>query len=270
MKIKDFMRNLYNFTDPLTEHYRKTCDNLKAGDPEQELGKIATAMFPTPEVIRAAAEWGANLLIVHEPTFYDHWDDPAELDKQTGIRREIIDLKRNLIAASGLTIYRYHDHPHYCETDVIGAGEIQYAGLEGTWSKGKSFAHNAFELKNPQTALDLARLLEKKLNIRHIRICGAPDTLCRRLSLCFGAAGILDEEIAEYDAVLTGEVSEWATSEFVRDFVALTGKKKALLVMGHIGSERDGMKLLVEMIRQRHPALEVRYFEGGETYSYTD
>lgn len=39
--------------------------------------------------------------------------------------------------------------------------------------------------------------------------------------------------------------------------------------MGHIGSERDGMRLLTERLKKNYP-LDVRYIECGEVYSYTD
>lgn len=40
--------------------------------------------------------------------------------------------------------------------------------------------------------------------------------------------------------------------------------------MGHIGSERDGMKLTAERLGTHFPALSVRYFECGEVYGYPE
>ena len=40
--------------------------------------------------------------------------------------------------------------------------------------------------------------------------------------------------------------------------------------MGHIGSERDGMKLTEEIVKRLHPELATRYIECGEVYTYTD
>jgi dinuclear metal center YbgI/SA1388 family protein len=42
---------------------------LVAGDPEARVGKILLAVDPTIEVAREAAEWGADLLVVHHPLF---------------------------------------------------------------------------------------------------------------------------------------------------------------------------------------------------------
>ena len=40
--------------------------------------------------------------------------------------------------------------------------------------------------------------------------------------------------------------------------------------MGHIGSERDGMVYVADLLKEMLPALDVRYIECGEVYTYTD
>ena len=42
---------------------------LVAGDPDQEVRKVLFAVDPAPAVAREAAEWGADLLVVHHPLF---------------------------------------------------------------------------------------------------------------------------------------------------------------------------------------------------------
>ncbi|WP_104106252.1 Nif3-like dinuclear metal center hexameric protein [Nocardioides sp. 616] len=42
---------------------------LVLGDPESRVGKVLFAVDPTLEVAREAAEWGADLLVVHHPLF---------------------------------------------------------------------------------------------------------------------------------------------------------------------------------------------------------
>ena len=69
------------------------------------------------------------------------------------------------------------------------------------------------------------------------------------------------------EIVLTGEACEWKLGEYARDAAAL-GFNKTLIVMGHIGSERDGMRLLTHRLQERHADLDIRYFECGEVYQY--
>ena len=270
MKIREFMDALYRLTDSDASHYGHTCDTLKAGDPEQPFnGRVASTMFPTPDVIRAAKEWGAGLLIVHEPTYYDHWDSPETFAAQTGFKRRILDLKKKLIDESGLVIYRYHDHPHYREKDMISMGEVGRFGLKGRGEKGTRFGLNEYVLDEPMTPLEIAKTLEKNLDIKHVRIIGSREFPAKRLLLSFGAAGGVETELDHCDVVLAGEICEWMNGEFVRDCAAL-GINRALLVMGHSCSEREGMRLLTDVIRQNWPEVEAKYFESGDVCTYTD
>ena len=270
MKIKDFIQQVYEWTDNNSANYQITCDTLKAGDPEQELGsRVAVCMFATPDVIRAASDWGAKLLIVHEPTFYDHWDSQENFEAQSGFKRKILDMKKQLIEDRGLVIYRYHDHPHNRMPDMIMEGEVKYFGLTGNWSKGKYFGCNFFTLDQALSVRDLTAALEKNLNIARIRICGCADAdfMVKKIGLCFGTPGHLEEILEDCDVVLTGEICEWSQGEFAIDCTEL-GIKKAILVMGHACSERDGMKLLAELMPRQWPELEVKYFESGDAYRF--
>lgn len=88
----------------------------------------------------------------------------------------------------------------------------------------------------------------------------------------FGAPGnIVLEELQrpESQIVLVGETCEWLIGEYARDAAQL-GLKKALLIMGHVGSERDGMEYTARLLKERHPQLDVKYFDCGEVYTYTD
>jgi putative NIF3 family GTP cyclohydrolase 1 type 2 len=42
---------------------------LVSGDPAAEVGRVLFAVDPTTDVAREAAEWGADLLVVHHPLF---------------------------------------------------------------------------------------------------------------------------------------------------------------------------------------------------------
>lgn len=266
MKIREYMEKLYAETDAQTEHYVRTCDTLKAGNPEAELTKAAVTMFATGGVLRAAAEWGANLLIVHEPVFYRHLDDPAELETLPDPVKKVIAAKRRLIGELGITIYRYHDHPHYRVPDLISEGQTANWGLKGQWKRGKYWAVNRFELEEALPVLEVAEILKEKLELRHLRLAGSRETQVKKIGLCFGTPGHVEEELAENDLVVTGEICEWQAGEYIRDLVEILGERRSLLVLGHIGSERQGMKLLAERLNGRTEGIAARYFESGEVY----
>ena len=56
-------------------HIFPTCDILAYGDPDMEVTGIVTTFMPTVEVIQKTAAAGANLIISHEPTWFNGSDE---------------------------------------------------------------------------------------------------------------------------------------------------------------------------------------------------
>lgn len=260
MKAFEIIDKLFALADE--RDYSKSCDKCIAGDSNAEVKKVAVTMFPSPKVIKAAKDWGADLFISHEPYFHC---DVAEED--------IVDVqKRKLIEDSGMTFYRYHDHTHYTTPDIIAAGEFRSLDLKGRMETTDIFDLVRFYPDNPITAKELAKLIEEKLGIKHVRICGASDIPSTVISGVFGAAGKISfaELIKpESQIVLVGEATEWLHCEYARD-AAEFGMNKSLLILGHEGSERDGMKYTADILKEMFPDTEIKYFECGEVYTYTD
>ena len=241
----------------------RTCDTVKAGNPEKEIGKVAVAMFATVDIIKKVKEWGADMLIVHEPTYYDHFEEI--------LVNPVTEAKKKFIEESGIVLFRYHDFMHHRPIDQIPEGEVHYLGLKGKLENTPYSASYMYHLYEPITALDLAKLMEKELGIKHVNIAGERNKNSTHIALCFGTPGgvydlLRDENV---EIVLTGEICEWMLGEYARDAASL-GYNKSLIVMGHIGSERDGMRLLAEKLSKKHTSFETKYFECGEVYTYTE
>lgn len=260
MKIIELINELKSFAAiPVDE--TKTCDTVKSGDPEAEITKVGTTMFATPDVIRKAAEKGINFLIVHEPTYHTHMDDKVD--------DFISNEKKKLIEETGITIFRYHDFAHLSDPDLICEGELTALELDGQLKKGVYLGTNSYILDEEISAVKLAKRIEEKLGIKHVRIAGNPQAAGRKIACSFGTPGHLETSLADNDIVITGEICEWGLGEMTRDYAQL-GYNKAVLVLGHIGSERAGMMLLAERLTELHPEIETEYIECGELYSYTD
>lgn len=245
------------------EQKDRTCDTVKAGNPEKEIGKVAVSMFATVDIIKRVKEWGADMLIVHEPTYYDHFEEM--------LINPVTEAKKKLIEESGILLFRYHDFMHHRPIDQIPEGEVHYLGLKGKLENTPYSASYMYRLDEPITTLELAKLMEKELGIKHVKIAGERNKKATHIALCFGTPGgvydlLRDENV---EIVLTGEICEWMLGEYARDAAAL-GFNKSLIVMGHIGSERDGMRLLAERLSNKHTEFETKYFECGEVYTYTE
>lgn len=261
MKAFEIMEKLFSLSTD--KRYEVTCDSKKAGDEQREVKKVAVSMFATIPVVKAAKEWGAELLVVHEPTYYNHMDEHSD--------EKIESLKRKYIEDSGLVIYRYHDYPHSAKTDMIADGMLKYMDFDGNVERTDVFDLVRIHLNKALTPRQIAKHLEEKLGIAHLRICGTADRPCKEISGMFGTPGGVFEELKreETEVLLTGEACEWALGEYARDANDL-GFNKCLIIMGHIGSERDGMKLITDMINEKIEGIEAKYFECGEVYTYTD
>ena len=257
MKIAEIINTLETWNEVPVDK-AKTCDVVKVGSVDREARKVAIAMFGTVKLLREAADWGADFLIVHEPLFYDHMDHP-ESDP-------LVEEKRRIIEETGLTIYRFHDYPHSMRPDMIYDGEIRYSSLKGTYQGPVRHAVTGFLLDEPMTAAELADTLEKNLNIPHIRVAGCMDQKGAKVACAFGSPGELASLFREYDFVLAGEISEWRDAEYARD-AALLGHNKALLAMGHETSERAGMMLLQTLCEEKFPGVEFKYFESGHVFA---
>ena len=240
-----------------------TCDSVKAGNAEKELKKVAVTMMATIDTVRAAQKWGADMLIVHEPTYYEHMEN--------FIDAPVVREKHKLIDDSGLVVYRYHDNMHYRAEDLITRGMLHSLGLSGKAERTPYFASYIFVADEPVSSLELARRMERELGIKHVRIAGNRDARVTRIGACFGTPGGVFELLTsdDVDMILTGEACEWKLCEYARDAAAL-GMNKSMIVMGHIGSERDGMKMLAESMKEKYEAFETKYFECGEVYTYTN
>ncbi|MCL2542282.1 MAG: Nif3-like dinuclear metal center hexameric protein [Nocardioidaceae bacterium] len=67
-ELKDVVALLHGWYPPATAESWDAV-GLVLGDPDQQVKKVMFAVDPTPEVAREAADWKADLLVVHHPLF---------------------------------------------------------------------------------------------------------------------------------------------------------------------------------------------------------
>jgi len=216
---------------------KETVDTFKAGNPDIPVMGIAVTMMATLDVLQRASAQGLNLVITHEPTFYNHLDTPEGMDQNDPVWAE----KRAFIEKHGMVIWRFHDHWHRRKPDGIEAGMIHALG----WEKFQS-TENPYLFNLPETTLQkLAADVAKRLDSPVLRVVGNPQMKVTKIALSPGASGFVHEthalELDNVEVLVIGETREWETVEYVADAVT-EGKNKALIVIGHIPSEQAGME----------------------------
>jgi putative NIF3 family GTP cyclohydrolase 1 type 2 len=125
--------------------------------------------------------------------------------------------------------------------DGIEAGMIHALG----WKKFQR-PDNQYLFVIPETTLaEVAKEVAKKLDSSVVRIVGDREMKVTKVGFSPGAAGSEREmralERDDVEVLLVGETREWETVEYAADAVS-EGRKKALIVIGHIPSEQAGME----------------------------
>lgn len=237
-----------------------TVDTFKAGDPETPVTGIATTFLDTYDVLQEAVASGANLIITHEPTFYNHLDETGFLKGDP-----VFEQKMAYIREHHLVIWRFHDQWHWRKPDGIIEGFTQAVG----WEKyRRPYEQNAFTLP-PITVGQLAADLQAKLNSRSIRIVGDPLLRVTNVAYLPGASGeakeIKELERDDVQVLVAGEAREWETVEYARD-AAAEGRQKALILLGHEVSEEAGMEYCARWLRPLVPGVRVTFIPAGEPF----
>lgn len=218
--------------------HEPTVDTFKAGDPNTPVTGIAVTMMATLDVLQRAAAGGDNLIITHEPTFYSHLDTTADLDKE---HDAVFAAKQAFIRDHHLVIWRFHDFWHERKPDGIRTGMLQALGWEKFQNARNS---NVFDLLST-TLKQLAVDIEMKLGIRTMRVGGDPAARVTRIGLSEGFAGFdVNRHVLQFEGVevlVIGEDHEWETIEYAPDAIT-AGKRKGLIVLGHLPSEQAGME----------------------------
>jgi putative NIF3 family GTP cyclohydrolase 1 type 2 len=241
--------------------FKQTVDTIKSGSPNNKVTGIVSTMFATVGVIHATAKAGANFIIAHEPTFYNHEDDINYVPDN-----KILQEKQALLLQHNITVWRFHDYWHTYRPDGIGYGVLKNTGWLKYYEQGKMI------LKLPATSLrDLAAHLKTTLGIEHLRVIGDMNQSCERIAFLPGAAGgqsqisIVEKE--KPDVLIVGEVHEWETAEYIRDGLAL-GARTSLIVLGHSQSEEPGMEWLVDWLKPKTPGLNIAHIASGNPFSW--
>ncbi len=230
-----------------------TVDTFKAGDPAQPLAGIATTFIATRAVIEKAASLGANLIIAHEPLFYNHEDKVDWLAEDP-----VYQSKRRLLEETRMAVWRFHDGWHTVRPDGVLEGLLRLLD----W-KSYQDPEREYLLHLPPTPLDeLAAFLKVRLAASSLRVVGADQAVCRKAVVLPGFSwGEMQLELlrkAGADVVICGETPEWSTIEYMRD-AGLGGLAKGVIILGHQVSEEPGMAYLAEWLRPRLPGVSITH-----------
>jgi putative NIF3 family GTP cyclohydrolase 1 type 2 len=247
----------------------QTCDQLIEGNWDDQIAGVVTTFMATVDVIRRTVALGSNLIITHEPTYFTGSDRLDWLQADQVYRK-----KKALINDNQISIWRYHDHMHSGNEDLIYTGLLKDLGWAEYLNTELPLPH-CYSIP-ATTVAGLADFLKKTLSMKVVRIVGELDMQCSRVGILVGGGslGLGQEEMParlmndqRLDVMVCGEITEWTLSAYVRDAAAL-GCNKAMIIVGHERSEESGMKELANRLKPLLEAIPVHFADSGEPFVY--
>ena len=238
----------------------ETVDTFKAGSPEQEITGVACTFMATVDVLERAASLGCNLVITHEPTYYNHYDTKDLLEDDA-----VYAAKQAIIEENHLVVFRFHDHWHRTRPDGIYVGMIDKLQWKPYLVEGKK---NLFDFKG-LTLGEVTEHLKKIFPEAIIRVIGDPDLVIDKAAFSAGAPGsgrhirLLQEE--EINLVVIGEAPEWESLAYVHD-ASQAGLPKSMIILGHTVSEEAGMEYCATWMRSFISEVPVHFIAAGDPF----
>jgi putative NIF3 family GTP cyclohydrolase 1 type 2 len=235
----------------------QTVDNIVLGNGATPVRGVATTMMATFEVVKRCVAAGRNLIVSHETPVYMHQDDVQPLAKDPTYLA-----KKEYIEKNQVVVFHFHDHWHSRQPDGIGVGMARELG----WEKNAD-PKNSRVFNFPGTPLArLAKEMQTKLNARTMRVVGDPKMPVNRVTTSWGySSSVAMLAQPEIEVLALGETREWEAVEYIQDCIA-AGRKKALIIVGHVVSEQAGMKYCAEWMKTFVKEVPVDFIAAPEPF----
>jgi putative NIF3 family GTP cyclohydrolase 1 type 2 len=236
-------------------------DDFLYGNPDTPLNKIAITMMATQAVIEEAVSRGCNLIITHEPLFYNHHHKFQHL-----LNDAVYKAKEKYLSQHRLCIFHLHDNLHHAGFDYIAAGMAKKLNWEKYRADDSCKNFRMMDVKLNQILRDLKEALQPTA----LRYIGDENMAYENVSVSWGFMmmenGVKLINRHESSVLITGETHEWEFVEYVRDAYHL-GFKKALVITGHIPSEEGGVEFFCDYLQEKFPAHSISYIKTNDLFS---
>lgn len=261
-ELNAWLRSLHPVPEP-------SVDRVIVGEADTIVRGIAVVWMPTWAALREAHASGCNVVVAHEPTFFNHFDlgavennrgqlSPAALKTLSATRDE----KRRWIEEMKMVVIRCHD-----VLDLMPGG-VADALTETLGLDAKNFLVNepyyrVVRINPAQRAGQLAQRLANALYAigqPGVAFHGDPDRLVQKLGLGTGYACDpfhFVELGAEMCVTIDDRIKTWTESAWADD------AGFPMVVIHHGTSEEPGVRRLRELIAEKFVELKVLLIRQG-------
>lgn len=242
--LKHFL-SVANWVDP-----RDTVDRIIIGNPDKRIKSILVTWISSFEALQAAVKGGFDMVITHEPTFWENADE-LQVTYNNGIGM----VKRKFIEANDLVILRCHDVWDRMPLVGIPWAWARFLGFgDKPCTTGmKGFLHR-YDI-DPIRLDDLAgRVAAKTYEIGEpiIQVCGDSTQVISRVGIgtgCFCNPSDFQEMGCNVSIVCDDGTGYW------REIQRAMDEKHPIIRVNHGTSEEPGMATLTEYINKIFPGV---------------
>lgn len=235
-------QELENYLNHLLEcnTYKDYAPNGLQLEGAEQITKICTAVTASLDVIKEAAEWGADTLLVHHGYFWK-----GEEPVITGIKRQRLAWLMN----HNMNLFAYH-LPLDCQTEFGNNAQLARLFDVDSFRTHKAGGTDNLlwsgQLADTLTPSDFTKFLTEKFNRKPLHV-GSKGKTIRRIAWCSGAAQDFIEDAANLgaDAYISGEISE-------RTYYQAKELGIHYFSCGHHATERLGIQQLGNHLAQSY------------------
>ena len=204
-----------------------TVDTIKTGHEATAVTGIATTFMATLDVMKRSADKGLNFIISHEPTYWNHMDQTAQLAGDAAF-----EAKKRFVDENNIVVWRFHDMWHARRPDPVFAAFAVQLGF-GEAERGV-YTVPAMSLG------ELGVLVAEKLGSTNVRVGGDSEMEVKTVGFNAHRLSATVRQLGRCDAVIMGEPREFDTFEYFRDAGEM-GAAKGLVGVSHNMLEEWGM-----------------------------
>ncbi len=218
---------------------------LLAGSREREVDTVYIALDATDEVVDAAAECGAQLLLTHHPMIFGGL---KSVTTDTYVGERLIRLIRNDISY-------YAMHTNY---DVMGMAELAAAMLDLKDTRvleevldGEGIGRIG-ELSRSMTVKECAELIKERFSLPNVKIFGDPGKHVQRAAICPGSGKSDAKRALQLGAevYITGDIDHHTG-------IDMADCGMVIIDAGHYGVEHIYIADMERFLKENCPELKV-------------
>ena len=235
----------------------ETVDTIKAGDALREIAKAGVCWYAAMDTIKAAYDAGCELLICHEPTFWEHAaPETAWRNNEPGLT------KQRFLDETSMVILRAHDT--WDQWPVLGIRDswAAFLGLtERVYASENHNYHAIFAIPEQPLRAFAQQVADRvrPLGEDSVQVMGDGDRLISRPAVGVGCIGP-DQEAVDAGADVLLVCYDGAPYWAVRERLYESGA--AIITVEHGTSEMPGLENLRGHLASQFPAVEFLYFDN--------